>query len=51
MDTSFRMDRWMLRFLQEFTSPMYDREQEGMKIDVDMWSVENVGHGNDLGTF
>jgi hypothetical protein len=43
IDSSFRMDMWMLKFLSEFAEPIRvkeDDEQEGM---VGLYSVENVG--------
>jgi hypothetical protein len=43
IDSSFRMDMWMLKFLSEFAEPIRvkeDGEQEGM---VGLYSVENVG--------
>ena len=42
MDTSFRMDRWMLRFLYEFAKPLHDKEVD-TAADVELWSVENIG--------
>lgn len=39
MDTSFRMDRWMLRFLSEFAKPV---EEKGVGMS-ELKSVANVG--------
>jgi hypothetical protein len=41
MDTSFRMDQWMLRFLSEFANPVDDKYAE--QADTSTWSVENMG--------
>jgi hypothetical protein len=41
METSFRLDQWMLRFLSEFAHPMDDKYIE--ETDVGPWSWENVG--------
>jgi hypothetical protein len=41
---SYRMDRWMLRFLTEFARPIdeKEREEEGA-VDLDRWSIGNIG--------
>jgi hypothetical protein len=44
MNTSFRMDRWMLSFLTEFARPIREEEREGSEeVDLDAWSVGNIG--------
>lgn len=49
MDTSFRMDQWMLRFLYEFATPVEekrrDEEDREQKVwtDTDLWSLEDIG--------
>ncbi|PNH60983.1 hypothetical protein VD0002_g6745 [Verticillium dahliae] len=43
-DHTYRMDRWMLRFLTEFARPIdeKEREEEG-SVDLDRWSIGNIG--------
>lgn len=41
MDSSFRMDRWMLRFLSEFAKPVEEKEMDGSMPEL--MSVANVG--------
>ncbi|KAL0942717.1 C6 transcription factor [Colletotrichum truncatum] len=44
MNTSYRMDRWMLRFLTEFARPIDEKERdEDGNMDLDRWSVGNIG--------
>ncbi|KAF6824332.1 C6 transcription factor [Colletotrichum plurivorum] len=44
MNTSYRMDRWMLRFLTEFARPIDEKERDGdISMDLDRWSVGNIG--------
>lgn len=44
MNTSYRMDRWMLRFLTEFARPIDEKERdEDGHMDLDRWSVGNIG--------
>lgn len=44
MDTSYRMDRWMLRFLTEFARPINEREREEEgTVQLDRWSIGNIG--------
>ncbi|KAL3417571.1 fungal specific transcription factor [Phlyctema vagabunda] len=38
MDTSFRLDQWMLRFLYEFAEPVDDKFPEDKE-----WNLENIG--------
>ncbi|EED15214.1 C6 transcription factor, putative [Talaromyces stipitatus ATCC 10500] len=40
METSFRLDQWMLRFLSEFAQPVGDRYSEDS--DSSSWRVENI---------
>lgn len=40
-DTSFRMDRWMVRFLVEFASPVSDKAS--FARDESPWSLEHLG--------
>jgi hypothetical protein len=42
MDTSFRMDQWMLRFLSEFVKPI-EEKIDGEPMSLDPWSVDNIG--------
>ncbi|KAK2015227.1 fungal-specific transcription factor [Colletotrichum eremochloae] len=42
--TSYRMDRWMLRFLTEFARPIDEKERdEDGRVNLDRWSVGNIG--------
>lgn len=41
VDTSFRMDRWMVRFLVEFANPVRDKEGGG-GVEVP-WALEEIG--------
>lgn len=41
METSFRLDQWMLRFLSEFAQPVGDKYSED--ADSSSWRVENIG--------
>lgn len=41
MDTSFRMDQWMLKFLSEFKEPITEKEEESPLIGLN--SVANIG--------
>ena len=46
MDTSYRMDRWMLRFLTEFARPIAaDEREDGENSDLDFntWLAETIG--------
>ncbi|KAB5545467.1 fungal-specific transcription factor [Coniochaeta sp. 2T2.1] len=44
MDTSFRMDRWMVRFLTEFARPVGEGEREGeLGVGEGWWEVEREG--------
>jgi hypothetical protein len=42
METSFRMDQWMLRFLSEFAKPVDDRDAVNAN-DVKLWTLEGIG--------
>ena len=42
MDESFRLDKWMLRFLSEFAEPVDDKEMS-QESDPMVWSLENIG--------
>ncbi|KAH8901908.1 hypothetical protein BR93DRAFT_932741 [Coniochaeta sp. PMI_546] len=42
MDTSFRMDRWMVRFLTEFARPVGEEEREDEEMDLGPWRVGDV---------
>lgn len=50
METSFAMNRWMMRFLYEFARPVSEREELDSKggpwTDTQLWSVENIGINN-----
>lgn len=49
MDTSYRMDRWMLRFLTEFARPIEAEErQDGENSDLDFntWIGDSIGWSN-----
>jgi hypothetical protein len=41
MDTSFRMDQWMLKFLSEFAEPIEEKMEDSEVLGLD--SVLNVG--------
>jgi len=41
IDTSFRMDHWMLKFLSEFAEPIGVKEDDGAVMGL--YSVENIG--------
>ena len=41
-ETSFRLDRWMLRFLFEFANPVGEKESEEIP-EVEPWSLESLG--------
>lgn len=43
IDTSFRMDMWMLKFLSEFSEPIRVKEDDKPQSIVGLYSVENVG--------
>ncbi|RDW62820.1 hypothetical protein BP5796_11122 [Coleophoma crateriformis] len=47
METSFAMNRWMVRFLYEFARPVGERKELDSKgrpwTDSQLWSVENIG--------
>lgn len=40
-DTSFRMDRWMVRFLVEFASPVNDKASNSNEVNP--WSLAGLG--------
>jgi hypothetical protein len=42
MDTSFKMDRWMLKFLSEFAQPVEDKDAAEIP-SAELWSMENIG--------
>jgi hypothetical protein len=41
-ETSFRMDRWMLRFLSEFARPVGEEERDQIS-EVGPWSMQTLG--------
>ncbi|KAL2759326.1 hypothetical protein ACRALDRAFT_2094899, partial [Sodiomyces alcalophilus JCM 7366] len=41
-DDTYRMDRWMLRFLTEFARPIDEKERDE-EANVDRWSIGNIG--------
>lgn len=41
VDTPFRMDQWMLKFLSEFAEPIREKEEDSTVKGL--FSVENVG--------
>lgn len=41
VDSSFRMDRWMLKFLSEFAEPIQEKADD--ESVVGLYSVENIG--------
>jgi hypothetical protein len=43
IDSSFRMDMWMLKFLSEFAEPIRVKEDDEPEVIVGLYSVENVG--------
>lgn len=43
MSESFRLDRWMLRFLSEFANPVDDKVV-GEAADTAVWSLDNIGN-------
>lgn len=46
VDSSFRMDQWMLKFLTEFAEPIRRKEGEGSEGAISLKEldlVENVG--------
>jgi len=43
IDSSFRMDMWMLKFLSEFAEPIRVKEDDGPKDIVGLFLVDNVG--------
>lgn len=46
--TSFKMDRWMIRFLSEFGRPMDDRVEEVLPENA-TWSFEGIGFSPQCG--
>jgi hypothetical protein len=40
METSFRLDQWMLRFLSEFAQPVGDKYSEN--FGSNSWRVEDI---------
>ena len=43
VDSSFRMDMWMLKFLSEFAEPVRAKEDDEPEGIAELYSVENVG--------
>lgn len=42
IDSSFRMDQWMLKFLSEFAEPIREKEHDAGEVRG-LYYVDNVG--------
>ncbi|KIW14590.1 hypothetical protein PV08_07374 [Exophiala spinifera] len=47
-ETSFQMDKWMLRFLFDFAKPIGERNPAGALAELVPWSTRDLGFGGNL---